>query len=161
MKSFKQFIKEEFKTLIEIDRHYDKAGGVVDGLKVVDDIPNMSSIGASLFEYEILQELKEIPIKDFENTDPFDLFVSKTDFERVIQLSKEIKDNGWIKPLIVVFDDHDSPYVLEGGHRFAALMAQRLPPKIIEGQGVEKEELLDKDSLPALVVADLEYIKNE
>ena len=44
---------------------YPKAGSKVDGLDVTDNVPNMSSIEASLYEYEILRGIRKVPFKDF------------------------------------------------------------------------------------------------
>jgi ParB-like chromosome segregation protein Spo0J len=55
----------------------------------------------------------------------------------VKKLAEEIKETNEINPLIVVIDN-EGLYVLEGGHRLAAL------------------HLLGKKTLPALVVRDLD-----
>lgn len=122
-------------------KEYPIAGEIVSGLEVTDDIPNMGSIGASLYEYEILDDVREIPLEDLGITSLNQLFYAANDFESVRELAEEIKNNEWIDPLIVVIDN-EGPYVLEGGHRLGALF------------------LLKKKSFPALVVLDLEEIKN-
>jgi hypothetical protein len=100
------------------------------------EVPNMSSISASLYNYEVLPGIRSVRIKDFE-TDPHKLFYAKDDLDHVNRLAQEIRESGEISPLIVVRDS-DGPYILEGGHRLAAL-----------GElGVEE--------FPAIVVRDLD-----
>ena len=100
------------------------------------EVPNMSSISASLYNYEVLPGIRSVQIKDFE-TDPHKLFYAKDDIDHVNRLAQEIRESGEISPLIVVRDS-EGPYILEGGHRLAAL-----------GElGVEE--------FPAIVVRDLD-----
>ena len=114
---------------------YPVAGPVVSGLRVIDQIDNMSSIGASFYQYEILPDVREIPMSDFGSAKPIDNFYTRTDIEGCRELANEIKMSGEIMPLIVAIDSK-GPYILEGGHRFVAL------------------HLLGALSLPALVVID-------
>jgi ParB-like chromosome segregation protein Spo0J len=72
----------------------------------------------------------------FETTNPQDLFYAKNDLERVNNLAKQIKNNGYIDPLIVAVDE-SGPYVLEGAHRLGAL------------------HTLGVEDIPAMVVRDL------
>ncbi len=119
---------------------YPIAGGVVGGLKVYEQIDNMSSIGASLYQYEILSDVREVPMSDFGSPEPRNNFYSRTDIESCRALASEIKESGEIMPLIVAVDGwkpEEGPYILEGGHRFVAL------------------HLLGIQTFPALVVADL------
>lgn len=113
-------------------------GDAVSGLRVRDEIPNTSSIGASLANYEEVG-LQEIPLSAFEVTSPSELFYARDDLQRVDELAAQIQDSGEINPLIVV-EDAQGMYVLEGGHRLAALSA------------------LGVESLPALVVRDLDSL---
>jgi hypothetical protein len=120
---------------------YPKAGRVVDGRDVREKIPNTNSIEATFGDdYRILKGVREVPLSDFEAERPEDLFSSRDDIERVDQLAEAIEENREIAPLIVVWDkesEEKGPYVLEGAHRLAALLALRAK------------------SLPALVVIDL------
>lgn len=135
-----------FKLLLETlqvekyDKLYPKiTTGELNGLTVLNDIPNIKSISATLSEYKVLDGIRAIPMSEFfdEDSKPQDFYVSKSDIDRVYELADEIKENGWIKPLIVVVEQ-DGPYILEGGHRSEAL------------------NLLKVKYLPALVVIDLD-----
>jgi len=112
-----------------------RAGAVVSGLEVLDDIPNTSSISATFNEgeYEELPGIREIGLDQFNVTKPRDLYVTKDDIEWSEELAQRIKASGQIKPLIAVLDN-EGYYILEGGHRLAALA------------------VLGKKSLPALVI---------
>jgi len=116
-------------------KNYPIAGSMVSGLKVSDQVNNLSSIGASLSQYEILPKIREIPMSDFGDSSPHSNFYARDDIGRCQKLANEIKQSGEITPLIVVLDD-EGPYILEGGHRFVAL------------------GLIDIHSFPALVVID-------
>jgi len=122
------------KTLKEVEKKYPKAGSLVNGLTVLHDVPNKSSISSSLYDYEILDGIREVKNSYFEQVG-----YSKT--QRIIELAEEIKKSKEIKPLIVVIDHEESPYILEGSHRFDAL----------RHLGVKK--------FPALVVIDTEMVK--
>lgn len=115
---------------------YPMAGGMVSGLRVIDDVENVSSIGASFMDYEILSGIREIPMSEFGSAAPHDNFYARNDIERCRSLAEEIRASGEIMPLIAVVDDKPGPYILEGGHRFVAL------------------HLLGVASIPALVVID-------
>ena len=117
------------------EKEFPVAGPMVDGLTVGDDIDNMSSIWASMYDYEIEDGIREVPMSLF-NTEPRHNFYAKNDFDRCEALAEEIKASGRIDPLIVGVDK-EGPYVLEGGHRLVAL------------------HLLGKKAFPALVVKDL------
>ena len=107
---------------------YPVAGNVVSGLRVSDDIHNMSSIGASFYQYEILPDVREIPMSDFSSPKPTNNFYARTDIQRCQELANEIRNSGEIMPLIVVVDSSgSSPYILEGGHRFVALGLLGIP----------------------------------
>ena len=116
--------------------NYPIAGEIVSGLRVLEDIDNMSSIGASFLDYEILPDIYEIPMSEFTSPKPHDNFYARNDIQRCYSLAEEIRQSGEIMPLIVVLDDKPGPYILEGGHRFVAL------------------HLLGAVSFPALVVID-------
>jgi hypothetical protein len=135
------YIKEDIQHTIDARLH--RVHGSVDGRRVTDDVPNMSSISASLYHYDILDDIRAVPMSDFEDQKQ-PSFYSTTEADRVKKLAADITHNKWIDPLIVVYDkDHKSPYVLEGGHRFDAL------------------KLLHATTVPALVVIDLDESINE
>ena len=48
-----------------ISTNFPLAGKVVDGLTVGDDIDNMSSISASMYDYEIEDGIREVPMSAF------------------------------------------------------------------------------------------------
>jgi len=114
---------------------YPLAGSVVSGLQVLDDIPNTASISASFYndEYQVLKGIREVPLRDFVS-DPKKLFYAANDLYWSETLALEIANSESIKPLIVVAGEKEGPYILEGGHRLAAL------------------HILKKSTFPALVV---------
>lgn len=110
------------------------AGPVVDGLTVRREVPNTSSISASLGEdYRILPGIREIPMSVFGG--PKTVFYAADDYKRSEMLAQQIEASGEINPLIIVIDEK-GPYILEGSHRYVALWN------------------LKKKSLPAMVVID-------
>ena len=106
------------------------AGDIVDGRAVRDDVPNISSISASLTDYTILPGIREVPMSEFTLTGK-SYSVSETN--RIKDLAEAIAESREISPLIVVIDA-EGPYILEGGHRAEALF------------------LLNAKSFPAMVV---------
>ena len=112
---------------------FPNVGSTVDGLSVLEDIPNTSSISATFTNYEVLSGIKEVSMGLFGG--PESVFYAKDDFDRSKRLAEEIREFGQIKPLIVAIDQ-DGPYILEGAHRFVAL------------------HILGKKSFPALIVID-------
>lgn len=115
-----------------------KAGDVVDGREVLDEVPNQSSIGASLDEYEILNGIREVFMEDMDQEYINDVKSHKLS-KRTADLADSIKESGKISPLIVVIADGEVPYILEGGHRYDALIK------------------LGAKSFPAMVVRDTSY----
>ena len=108
------------------------AGDKVDGLTVLEEVPNTSSIDSSMEEHDSLG-LREVPFSIFEGAG------NPTRSERNKDLAEQIKASGEISPLIVAFEEHNKaagPYIVEGSHRFDAL------------------QILGKKSFPALVVVD-------
>lgn len=99
---------------------FPKASATVDGLTVGSDIPNTSSIGASLSDYDELPGIRAVNVADFDSLATKDMFYAVDDVKRVDALAEEIRQSGRIDPLIVVKDD-EGLYILEGGHRAAAL----------------------------------------
>ena len=112
---------------------FPNVGSTVDGLSVLEDIPNTSSISATFTNYEVISGVKELRMSLFGG--PESVFYARDDFDRSKRLAEEIRQSGQIKPLIVVVDE-EGPYLLEGAHRFVAL------------------HILGKKSFPALIVID-------
>jgi len=86
-------------------------GDYVNGLKVRKDIPNLSSISASLGSDYRDFGVREVPMEWFSQT------------KESPELASEINVNKEINPLIVVVDGHKNglAYILEGSHRMDAL----------------------------------------
>ena len=111
-------------------------GQVIDGLVVGDNIPNTSSISATFTDYDITPGIHVIPMGELD-TNLSNMFYARNDMRWARELATEIETNGYIDPLIVV-QDAQGLYILEGGHRFAALC------------------ILKKKEFPAMVVRDLD-----
>ena len=111
---------------------------IVGGLKVREEIPNMGSIKSSLNDYEILDGVREINMVNFTYHPPY----SASEMERTKKLASEIKHSKELNPLIVV-EDNEGFYILEGGHRFDAL------------------NMLGAKSFPCIVVKDLEKLEKK
>lgn len=118
------------------------AGAKADGLTVLSHVDNTDSIESSLEDFTIVPGIREVKFSDFPNHVPSP---GKTtgydarDNQRVKDLAAKIQDSGEISPLIVVVD-HESPYILEGAHRFDAL------------------DYMGHKSFPAMVVVDNDAI---
>ena len=97
---------------------YPKVNGNIDGLEILDGIPNFESIASSFYDYEILPGIRRIPVSDFSG--PESIFYSADDYKRSETLASDISNSNKISPLIVAIDD-DGPYLLEGAHRYVAL----------------------------------------
>lgn len=123
-----------YKYHLETATEYPHAGAEVDGLVVLDDVPNTGSIAASLTDYEVLPGIRAVPLSEFVIGPRF--FYAADDDRRARALAVQIEVSGALKPLIVVLDA-EGPYVLEGAHRLYAL------------------HLLGKTAAPAMVVRDL------
>ena len=117
-----------------------KAGDTVSGLLVRPDIPNKSSIGASLYEYST-HGVQEVPMSAF-TVKGKPKYRNKEQENYTKDLAQQIKENKELNPLIVI-KDKEGHYVLEGAHRFDALRE------------------LGIESFPALMVHDLESLPNE
>ena len=105
--------------------------GLSDGRVVRDDIPNMSSIGASLNDYYISIGIYDIPLSEFSKLSG--KHYTKDGTDKINYLVDAIKASNEINPLIVVIDN-EGLYVLEGGHRSEALYklgAKSLPAKLV------------------------------
>ena len=126
----------DFPPFTKKDKEYPTAGKSVSGLEVKEDTPNLSSIAASLDNYEILPGIREIPMDDFYITGKS---YSVSENEQIKELAKKIKNSKTISPLIVVIDKN-GPYILEGSHKIDALYS------------------LGIKTFPALVVIDKEML---
>jgi hypothetical protein len=113
------------------------AGDIVNGMMVRKDIPNTSSIGASLTDYST-HGLQEVPMSAFDVVGK-PRYRNAQEEKRTKELARQIQQNKELNPLIVV-KDAEGHYILEGGHRFDALRE------------------LDINSFPALMVHDLESL---
>lgn len=133
MKSFKQVFEGE--QYPKLDKIYPRAGGKVDGRKVLKNVDNTGSISATLNDWDELPGIRSVKMKAFDG--PRSVFYSKDDFDRARALAEKIKVSREISPLIIVIDD-EGPYILEGAHRYVALY------------------YLKAKSFPALVVVDTE-----
>jgi hypothetical protein len=126
---------------VKISKKYARAKRRVDGRLVRDEIPNTDSIRASLDSFQVLPGVREVPFSAFTMIEPL-FYYSASEERRTLALAEEIRESGEINPLIVV-EDSNGPYILEGGHRFDALRE------------------LGAKSFPALVVLDLESLDQE
>lgn len=115
------------------DLKYPKAGSVVSGLNVTNQVDNIDSISASLNDYYIYDGIRECQMSDFK----YGGYANVNENKRSEQLAEEIKISKQISPLIVAVEE-EGPYILEGGHRFDAL------------------HILGVQSFPALLVLDKE-----
>jgi hypothetical protein len=113
-----------------------KPGDVIDGYKVRPDIPNQSSIAASLDNYEVLPGIRSISMTEFDPQYVRSISPDKLD-SRTRKLMDEISQSKELNPLIVAYDSK-GPYIIEGGHRFDALAASKAK------------------SVPAMVVIDMD-----
>jgi hypothetical protein len=98
-------------------------GDVVDGYKVRPDIPNQSSIAASFDNYEVLPGIRSINMTDFDPQYVRSISPDKLD-SRTRKLMDEISQSKELNPLIVAYDSK-GPYIIEGAHRFDALIASK------------------------------------
>lgn len=96
---------------------YFLSNGECDGLRVRDEIPNLSSISASLNKWEKVPGVRNIPIENFYLTGKS---YSVSEDKRIEDLAERIRYSGEINPLIVI-KDSDGLYILEGSHRADAL----------------------------------------
>jgi len=134
----KQGAKEPWQvTSKDYDSLYSKAGDIVDGRKVSNNIPNMSSIESSVPNHTSLGGIREVPMSSLDTSPP--KFYSTTEETRTRQLAERIKTSGTIDPLIVAYDSQ-GPYILEGGHRFDAL-------KLLGAKSFPAKVVIDEDSL--------------
>jgi hypothetical protein len=76
-------------------------------------IPNRSSIGSALENYEVLPDVREVPLAAFTQMGPLSYY-SSSEAKRTKNLAASILQSGEINPLIVI-EDAEGPYILEGG----------------------------------------------
>lgn len=110
-------------------------GDTVDGRVVREGIPNRESIRSSLDNFTVLPGVREVPMSVFDPEYISEISMDTLD-GRTRRLAEEIQASGEITPLIVV-QDAQGMYVLEGGHRFDALIAsgaQSLPALVVIDQ---------------------------
>jgi len=117
---------------------YKRAKATVDGRIVRSSIPNKSSIESN---FDVLPGVREVPFSAFDQMGPLNYY-STSEAKRTKDLAAQIRTSGEINPLIVV-EDAEGPYVLEGAHRFDALRE------------------LGARAFPALVVLDLNSLGNK
>lgn len=124
-----------------LDKRLPRIGNTVSGMMVGSRVDNMGSIEANFNDYETLDGIREVPMSEFPDmVGEQPVFYDTATERRTRELADAIDDSGTITPLIVVYDS-DGPYILEGAHRFDALM------------------ILGKSSFPAKIVIDTENIE--
>lgn len=96
------------------------AGETVDGRRVLKNVPNTDSIRASMENYSVLKGIREVNISDMDPVYVSDIKNKQVD-ARTKKLMDAINNNKQIAPLIIAYDSQ-GPYVLEGGHRYDALI---------------------------------------
>ena len=101
----------------EISSKYPIIDNSIDGLEILNYIPNLSSIESTLQNYYILDGIRKVPMSDF-NINGKSYSVSEN--KRIKELANQIATNRQIAPLIVVIDK-EGAYILEGVHRIDAL----------------------------------------
>lgn len=118
-------------------KKYPPAGSVVDGLSVKGPVSDIESIGASLENYEVLSGVREVSMRYFgPYNGPESMFYDARDIRRAADLAEKVKISRKITPLIVI-EDKEGPYLLEGLHRYVAIRE------------------LGKKSFPAIVAVDM------
>lgn len=113
---------------------YPVAQGEVSGLVVRSEIPNTESISATLYEWETLPNVREVPMGHFPGVDG--RHYASWGNRRISALAEAIKESGEITPLIVVIDT-EGPYILEGATRIEALYrlgVPTFPALVVENQ---------------------------
>lgn len=127
-----------------------KAGDSVDGRVVRKHVPNTDSISASFDDYSVLDGIREVPMSAFDTEYVDGVLEGRVD-SRTQSLVEAIKESGEINPLIVGIDS-DGAYIIEGGHRFDALIksgARSIPAVVVidessSSQGIKKSESTQK-----------------
>ncbi len=111
---------DEASRMARVGDGWPRAGAEVDGRIVRKDVPNLGSISASFEKYEELPGVREVPMAAMDAEYRAGVEARPLD-ARTQRLADEIAQNREINPLIVAIDD-EGPYILEGGHRFDALV---------------------------------------
>lgn len=115
------------------DVRYPKAGPTVDGYRVRDHVPNLSSIEGYFGESETLPGVRAVPMSDFGG--PNTVFYAADDFDRSKRLADTISESKELNPLIIGVDA-EGPFIIEGAHRFVALFylgAKSFPAVVVVG----------------------------
>lgn len=124
----------------KFDAMFPRAAETVDGRVVRKSVPNTSSIAATFSDYDTLPGVREVPISAFD-PEYVNGVLSRNLDERTQRLSEEIAASGELNPLIVGVDAK-GPYIIEGGHRFDALIksgAKSFPAIVaVDGQVLDK-----------------------
>ena len=102
-------------SLEDIDAAYPVVKGDIDGRAVRAEVPNLSSIGASIDNPQELPGVRQVQMSQF----TLDGDSTPTDAP-TLALAEEIRNSGELNPLIVAIDEN-GPYIVEGGHRYGAL----------------------------------------
>ena len=89
------------------------------GYRLTNIGSSYNSISSTFSNYEILKGIREVPFSSFSN--PKNIFYASNDIKSSKELAYSIKYTKSIEPLIIVFDNEEGPYILEGAHRFYAL----------------------------------------
>jgi hypothetical protein len=126
---------EIHEILTKVDQMYPVAGPAVSGLAVRNEVPNQGSIGSSVTDYQILPRIREFHLHGFSGSTK--AFYSVSDQQRSVELAKQIWQSKQISPVIIV-EEKGGPYILEGGHRVAALVDLKIA------------------SAPAMIVVDID-----
>lgn len=118
------------------ERYTRVRGGVSDGRRVLKDIPNTGSISATFDSgsYRVMPGIRNVGTHEFAPVNPKQLHYNAKDHEHIQNLSKQIGKSNKIKPLIVVHDHKEGPYILEGSHRLPALQllgAKHVPAMVV------------------------------
>lgn len=112
---------------------YPAATPMIDGRAVGEKMANVGSVNATLDDYAVLDGVREVPMVAFDQLSGQVTFVGAAERDRTMALAEAIRQSGRIDPLIVV-EDAEGPYVLEGSHRFDALRllgACSFPAKVV------------------------------
>ena len=125
---------EIHRVLTTVDQMYPVAGPIVAGLTVGNEVSNQDSIGASVEDYQILPRIREFPLHGFTGKVSYR---SASDYRHCEELAKRIWYSKQINPVIIV-EEKGGPYILEGGHRVAALVDLKIT------------------SIPAMIVVDID-----